>query len=191
MSNTADTADGAFQDWTSAGASGDGVGGALFATGATGMDIQLRWKPAIVARFRTAANVSDIRLWCGFSSAAIGATNTPTSLSTVLLRYSTSASDSNFVAYTSDGVNGTASSAFALGPTLAASTAYTLVIFARSATSIEFWLGSNSSDLVLVHTATATLPAASTSLFSVYITLTALAAAAKVLSFGHLEGSCE
>lgn len=186
IGTTADSADGPFQTLTTAAPSGSAAGGTFMGTGATGSDVQTRWKPIHWWRFRTGTDITFSRYLIGLTSAAIGTSDTPSVTSTILLRYSTGAADAGWVVYTSNGAAGTTS---AMVAAIAADTAYLLVIDCRDSASIKFWIGTDESNLSLVHAATGTLPASSTALFSGWASLTNLTGSTRFFSWGHMGGS--
>ena len=185
VGNTADLSTGSFQPWTSAATNGSFAGGFILASGSTGSDVRLDNLPTVVVRFRTDTDITNIRYFVGLASASIGTTDTPNTTSVIVLRYSTSASDAGWVIYSANGTNGTTSATVG---TIAASTSYTLILQATSGTSVNVYLGTSEADLKQVATVTATLPAATTSLIGI-LQLTTLAAASRIMQFGHYDQS--
>jgi hypothetical protein len=185
VGNTADSATGSFQPWTSAGTSGSIAGGTILASGATGSDLRLDNLPIAVYRFQTDSSIANVRYLIGLTNGSLGTSDTPNTAQVILLRYSTSASDAGWVVYSADGTNGTTSASVG---SIAVSTAYTLMFRAVSSSSVEVWLGTTEANLALVATVTSTLPAATTSLFSI-LQVTTLAAAARIMYFGHYDQS--
>jgi len=185
VGNTADSSDGSFQPWTSAAISGSAAGGAILSTGATGSDIRLDNLPVSVFRFKTDTAITSNRYLIGWTSASIGTTDTPNTLHTVLLRYSTSASDTGWVVYSSNGTTGTATGTLA---SIAAATAYTLMLRAVTSSSVEVWLGTTEANMALITTVTSTLPSATQSIFGV-LQVNTLAASARIMQFGHYDQS--
>jgi len=185
VGNTTDASDGSFQPWTSAATSGSFAGGFILANGATGSDLRLDNLPVVVIRFKTDAALTNVRYLIGLSSAAIGTSDTPSSTSTILIRYSTSASDTGWIVYSSNGTSGTATGQVLA---IAANTAYTLMIRATTSSNVEIWMGTSETDLALVSTVTATLPSASTSLIGI-LQLTTLTTVSRIMQFGHYDQS--
>jgi hypothetical protein len=185
VGNTTDAADGSFQPWTSAATNGSFAGGFILANGATGSDLRLDNLPVVVIRFKTDASLTNVRYLIGLSSASIGTSDTPSTTSTILIRYSTSASDTGWIVYSSNGTSGTATGQVLA---IAANTAYTLMIRATSSSNVEIWMGTTESDLALVSTVTATLPSASTSLIGI-LQLTTLTTVSRIMQFGHYDQS--
>jgi hypothetical protein len=183
IGNATDQASGFFQPWTTAATANSNAGGAVFTTGAAGADVQLRWLPTMICKFRTGSSLTDARNFVGFSSAALGAADVPSAWSGIVLRGSSSAGDTTWQILRGNGTSTVVSDSLVA---LAADTTYVLALVAISATSVEVWLGTSESTLARVATLTTTLPADNTSLFSV-VQVTTLAAAAKVIWFNRLS----
>lgn len=185
VGNTADSSLGSFQPWTSAAISGSFAGGFILASGATGSDVRLDNLPVVVIRFQTDSALTNVRYQIGLTNAAIGTTDAPNTNQVILLRYSTNVPDSGWVIYSANGTSGTTTASVG---SIAVSTAYTVMFRAISSSSVEVWLGTSESDLALVSTVTATLPAATTSLIGI-LQLTTLAATSRIMYFGHYDQS--
>jgi hypothetical protein len=185
VGNTADAADGSFQPWTSAATSGSNAGGNILSTGATGSDLRLDNLPVVCFRFKTDTTLTNSRYFIGLVSSQPGATDTPNTVSTILLRYSTSASDTGWVVYSSNGTSGTATSQVLA---IAANQAYTVIFRATTSSNVEVWLGTTEADMALVTTVTSTLPGATTSLYGL-LQLTTLTNASHIMQFGHYDQS--
>lgn len=179
-----DVAAGVAQDWVSASSSGAVAGGPLTNTGGTGSEFQLRWQPIFTIKFR-AQSSSEVRYFVGFADGTIGSADDPSASNVVALRYSTGASDPGWVVYTSNGSASTVSE-----QVRAYSNAETIIVTvdARDPAAIEFWIGTDESDMQLVHTATDTLPGNSVSLRPI-AQVTTLNAVGKRFTFSHMQVS--
>lgn len=102
----------------------------------------------------TGSNISAMRLWVGFTSDDVTNADDPGCLACAF-RYSTGI-DGNFYAVTDDGATLTA---IDTGVEVVANTVYILMIKVEGGTTVKFYING-----VLVHTATANLPAAATNL---------------------------
>jgi len=172
---SADNANGAAQSFTTSNVSGN----VASVTTATADLIRREWGGVRVCCFETPSDLTSIRLLIGVTSASLGSSATPVNHCCVL-RYDTGASDTGWVVRTGDGANGTSSSQVAA---IAASTRYWLVLVMK-ASSIEVYLGTDPDALTLVHTATGTLPGASTGVY-LWASVTTLTNATRQFLWSH------
>lgn len=185
----ADEAEGCFLPLVTGASSGNTSGGFPVTNGdatAASVAAQMRWTPAFVHRFKTSSDLSSIRLMIGCANGAVSASDSPTS-PCICLRYSTGASDTGWVVYSYDGSTGSATSQVA---SIAADTAYWLVIDVSSTSSVRVWLGTTLANLALVSTKATNLPA-STSFQNSTINVTTLTNATRTLKFQLSEGACD
>jgi len=110
--------------------------------------------PVWIGYVMTGSNISAMRLWVGFTSDDVTNADDPGCLACAF-RYSTGI-DGNFYAVTDDGATLTA---IDTGVEVVANTVYILMIKVEGGTTVKFYING-----VLVHTATANLPAAATNL---------------------------
>ncbi len=172
---SADNANGAAQSFTTTSSSGN----VASVTTPTADLIRRDWLGARVVCFETPSDLTNIRLLLGVTSAGLGSSATPVNHCCVL-RYDTGASDTGWVVRTGDGASGTTSSQVAA---IAASTRYWLVLVMK-ASSIEVYLGTDPEALTLVHTATGTLPGATTGCY-LWASVTTLTNATRQLLWSH------
>lgn len=187
VTSTAADANGWVQLITSGASSGNQAGGPFIATGSGG-DFWAEHSPTLLFRVRTGATTTSYRIVAGFSSnAAFSQSDANSAYHSAYFRYSTGAGDSGWVCVTANGSAATVSSQVAA---FAADTAYWLGVRFRGS-AVEFWLGTGNdpSTMTLVHTATSTLPANSTTL-NTYAAATTLTNAARTMSYYHLDVSC-
>jgi hypothetical protein len=103
--------------------------------------------------------ITSLRVHVGLYSATPGAADSIATVSGLGFRFSTGASDTKWVALSSNGTTQTVAPALGGSPTVAANTRYELVIDARDIANVRFYVNDT-----LIATATATIPAAATDL---------------------------
>lgn len=139
------------------------------------------WLADVVFTFKTGADITSVRTWVGLmSSAPFDADDFGGTTHVVALRYSTVADGTAFWRCVTR--DGTTQTVFTSTAAIAASTRYVLRIRLFAA-SVEFWLNG-----VLIHTATATLPGAATSLLGT-IEVIAQAASARNIHVSRITGT--
>lgn len=182
IGNTADEAEGPFQTWTTTASSGNVAGNSIFTTGATGSNVQLRWKPVVAFHIKTPSDISDIRLMVGLAASSPGSSDTP-AVQSILLRYSTAVPDPAWVSYL---YNGGSTVSGALGGFISGDTSYLVVFKAVTGSVVEIWMGTTWENLAMVQRITSGLPSDSTDLYP-WITCTTLTAATRQIKVSTAE----
>lgn len=164
----ADAADGAWLQFDTTALSGS-------SSLQTGALARPQWNATWTARIKTGSSVAAIRAWIGLSDVSFTGSNDPTG-NLAAFRYSTGASDTNWMAATNDNSGGCGFTDTGIAVT--ASTPYTLRA-ALTATDVKFYI-----DGALVATRTTNLPTATVAL-PWWFSFDATPAAIKFFSFGH------
>jgi len=117
--------------------------------------LNLYAEPVMRVRFKTGSDITNQKLWIGFSSIDIAASDNPAA-SLMAIRYSTGVSDTTFKCCVK---NGTTMTTYDSGVTVAANTVYDMVIDASIGTEIAFYIQSS-----FITSITTNLPANTTPL---------------------------
>lgn len=182
LGNTADETEGSFQTWTTTAVNGNVAGNSIFTTGSTGSSVQLRYKPMVAFRFKTPSDLSLLRIMLGWAASSPGSSDSP-AVNSVLLRYSTNASDPGWMWYTYNGSSNVSSSQIA---SISTDTAYLVVLKAISGSIVEVWMGSDWDTITRVATINSGLPSDTTDMYA-WMTVTTLSAATRQIKFGQCE----
>ena len=147
-----DDADGAWIRWRSGASTNAAAGHDWNNSGLT----QTSWLPQITTKAKTYTSVSVCRIWIGAFSADPASSNDPASHA-LGFRFSTSAGDTTWQAYSNDGSGG--GQITNTGVTVSINTTYLFAIRVESTSSVKFYISTdNGSSFSLVATHSTNLP---------------------------------
>lgn len=155
-SNADDDADGPFIRWNTAASTNAAAGHDWNSASLVRVD----WKPQIFNKAKTHTSIAVCRIWIGAFSSDPATSNDP-AVHGMGFRFSTSASDTAWQAWTNDGSGG--GTITNTGVTVSTSTTYMFVIKVVSNSSVEFYISTDlGSSYTLVATHSTNLPTSST-----------------------------